>query len=125
MAVDFSTEVGKVRALIPDIEQVPNPANPAGPAEYMLSDQHLEALLAQAGGSTFRAAGLACDAIAMSEAIVSKVITTEDLATDGAKLMNAMRTKATAFYAMADRADDAEEDSFSFVPYYLSHYEVH
>lgn len=125
MPLDFTININRVRALIPDVELVKNPNRPDLPAEFMLSDEHITSLLEIGRGSVIRAAAFACDAIAMSEAIIAKVITTEDLATDGAKLMNAMRTKATAFYAMADRTDIDEEDSISFVPFYLDHYEDH
>ncbi len=118
---DFSTPIAQVRALIPDIEQIPNPNRPGSEPEYMLSDNHITALLAQSRGSVTRAAGFACDLIAMSEAIIAKVITTEDLSTDGAKLMNAMTSRSVRLFAMADRDEaDSEPDTFVIIDYVLT-----
>jgi hypothetical protein len=120
MALDYTTPVAQVRALIPDIELIPNPNRPGDAPEYMLSDEHITALLAQSRGSVIRATAWACDLLGRSEGIIAKVITTEDLSTDGAKMMNAFGAQATRLFAMADREDaDASEDSIIIVNFEL------
>lgn len=107
---DFATAVGRIRALIPDVEQVDYTGedNP----EYMFSDQHLEALYEIAPGETnariYRAASSALRALAVSEGLIQKVIRTEDLQTDGAKLASALLAAARQ---LDDRADQVDEDA--------------
>lgn len=106
---DFTSTIGRIRALIPDIEQVDYSGE--GASEYMFSDAHLTGLHAIASGSgnaqIYRAAASALRALAVSEALIQKVIRTEDLQTDGAKLASALLSGAKA---LEDRADSAEED---------------
>jgi hypothetical protein len=105
---DFSSTTGQIRALIPDIEQVDYADT--GTSEYMFSDAHLEGLYAIAQGEgtarIYRAAASALRALAVSEGLIQKVIKTEDLQTDGAKLASALMAGARA---MEDRADAVEE----------------
>ncbi len=114
---DYSTSVGKVRALIPDVEQVDWEND--GNASYMFTDNHLEGLLSLYPAienpddvdytSTVhirRAAADAVDALATSEALISKVIKTEDLQTDGAKLANALIQRAIQLRRQADKEED-------------------
>lgn len=106
---DFSTTVGRIRALIPDVEQVDY--SDEGKPEYMFSDAHLENLYAIASGSDparlYRAAASALRALAVSEGLIQKVIKTEDLQTDGAKLASALLSGAKAW---EERADTVEEE---------------
>src|SRR5690625_2724149 len=60
----------------------------------MFEDTQLEGLLELNNGRVRLAAADAVEAIAFSEALISKVITTEDLQTDGAKVATAMLAKA-------------------------------
>jgi hypothetical protein len=114
---DYSTSVGKVRALIPDVEQVDWEND--GNASFMFTDNHLEGLLSLYPAienpndvdytSTVhirRAAADAVDALATSEALISKVIKTEDLQTDGAKLANALIQRAIQLRRQADKEED-------------------
>ncbi len=39
--------------------------------------------------------------------------------------MNAMQARATRYFAMADREDATDDDSFFIVPFGLDHYEAH
>lgn len=94
-----STAVQKVRILIPDTEQVFD-------GETLFSDAELEIYL-EIGVSPLRAAGLAMIAISNSEAMISKVIRTQDLQTDGAKVAEAMRKNAETLFARADKEDEA------------------
>lgn len=134
MAVDFKTAVGKVRALIPDVEEIPNSNRPGDAPEYLFSDDHLGVFLdtvgatptdpndsltyVSTGAQNFWAAALACDAIGGSEALISKVITTEDLATDGAKLGNYWTNRAKWLRQQAAQLESDEFDGFEIVPFY-------
>lgn len=115
---DFTTDLGKVRALLPDVEQVDFSGE--GVPEYLFSDAHLNALLAAARGRgrsrIYRAAAMGLRAIAVSEGLIAKVIKTEDLQTDGAKLATALMAGAKAWEDQADKDDeDAEEWEYGFV----------
>lgn len=107
---DFSTVVGQIRALIPDVEQVDYADT--GYPEYMFSDSHLNGLHLISRGDgvarVYRAAASALRALAVSEGLIQKVIRTEDLQTDGAKLASAILAAARQ---LDDQADMAEEDS--------------
>lgn len=127
VAPDFTTARGQVRLLISDVS--------TDPAKLILSDDMVDGFLARwtvepdAGvtprGPIGRAAADALDAIATSEALVSKVIRTGDgVTTDGAKLADALRKQAATLRAQADKDDideAADEDSFfgvaEFHPY--------
>ena len=119
--IDFSTDVARVRGLIPDIEELPNSADPSGPVEFIFSDPHLQSFLDLNGGSVRLAAADACEVLGLSEALILKVITTEDLVTDGSKLMQ-------QYLARAKQLRDVEVnfgsgtgdvvDGFDVVPYY-------
>jgi hypothetical protein len=93
---DFSTPITKVRALIPDIERLDNPSDPTLPAEYLFSDQHLQTFLDLFEDNVFLAAAQALDTLASSEALISKVMQSDDLKTDGAKTAAALKAQAAA-----------------------------
>ncbi|MBB3041218.1 hypothetical protein [Nocardioides soli] len=96
---------GQVRLLLNDI--------PVGdPATAVFSDAEIDAFLALEGDSVKRAAAQAIDTNATNEALASKVLRTQDLQTDGAKLADAMRKHAAALRAQAD--DEDENDGFFF-----------
>lgn len=113
---DYTTATGRVRAMIPDVEQVDFSGE--GVPGYLFSDEHIEALLAVsrggAIGSVKRAAAKAMRAIAVSEALIQKVIRTEDLQTDGAKVAQALLTAARDLEGEADEDDEVEEDAYAF-----------
>lgn len=108
--VDFGSVIGQIRALVPDVEQVDY--SDSGISEYMFSDAHLRGLytIAMGNGSAriYRAAASALRALAVSEGLIQKVIRTEDLQTDGAKLASALLAGAKQ---LDERADAAEEDA--------------
>jgi hypothetical protein len=118
---DYNTPVGQVRALIPDTEQVESNVDRDAPAEYLFTDDHLQALIAIWNGSILRAAAAAVDALATSQAYIVSVIKTEDLQTDGSKVANALRAHAKSLRDQADRED--QEDAYEafeiidYVPY--------
>jgi hypothetical protein len=102
VAIDYTTDVGKVRLLIPDTDE----------ANLLLDDGQVTAFLALEGGSVKLAAAQALDTIASSEALVSKVITTQDLSTDGAKVAAELRARAAALRQQVD--DGTGDDSVGF-----------
>ena len=132
---NYSTAVGRVRALIPDIEQVDWESD--GNPSYMFSDSHLSGFLALYGadpgtcGATAgveltakirHAAADAVEAIAVSEALISKVVKTEDLQTDGAKTANALLGRAGLLRRQAAKEEEQEdlETAFTVVDFHPS-----
>lgn len=111
MAIIFTEAAGQVRLLISDVDE----------SNFVLSDEMVAGYLSGYGvlsnGPTtprapiLRAAADALDAIATSEALVSKVIQTVDgLQTDGAKVANSLRTRADTLRRQADAEDDRSTD---------------
>lgn len=115
MAIDVTTPVGQVRLLIADMSE--------DTARQVLSDPMIEGYLAISGvtqpyddvpsWSIRRAAASALDAIATSETLVSKVIRTQDLSTDGAKVGSELRAQAKALRDQAQADEDASYDADS------------
>ena len=106
-----------VRDCIPDIETVDWQDD--GSLSTLFTDAQIETYLAVNGGNVKRAAAQACRALAVSEALISKVIKTEDLQTDGAKVAMALRAVARDLDESADNDDDREgAEYFDIVPYY-------
>jgi len=119
----FDTALGQVRLLISDVDA----------DNLMLSDTQVGGFLRLHGGVATdtacpvwvlrRAAADALDAIATSEALVSKVMRTQaGVVTDGAKLADSLRRQAAAWRVMADDAEaDADDDGgiafLEFSPY--------
>lgn len=104
----MSTALDTVRLLIAD-------TNVASP---VLDDDTIAGFLALYGvastsqtadiWSVRRAAAEALDAIAISETLIGKVISTQDLSTDGPKVAASLRAQADRFRV---RADDEEYDA--------------
>jgi hypothetical protein len=107
---DYSTAIGQVRLLIPDTDQLSNPANPSASAEYIFNDSQIQAFLSLYGTNVKRAAAQAKLVLATSEALINKVIRTGDYATDGAKLGAELRAQAADLRTEADKDDS--EDSY-------------
>lgn len=104
---DFTSEVGQLRVLVSDTEQYPEYAVADGTSAYMFSDEQLGVYLSLFPNIFFAAA--ACiDALASNEALVSKKIRTEDLATDGAAVANSMRAHAVALRAQGQHELDKD-----------------
>jgi hypothetical protein len=107
VAIDYSTPAGQVRMLINDTTSSP-----------VFSDAEIVAFLALEGDVVKRAAALALLTIAGDEALTSKVIRTQDLNTDGAKLAAELRAQAKDLRAQADAADVASDEGyFELVPF--------
>lgn len=97
MAIDYNTPLGKVRVLIADVDE----------DNLLLSNEQITAYLSIEHGRVKRAAAQALDAIATSEVLVSKVIRTLDVQTDGAKVAAELRARATG---LRQQDDDEDED---------------
>lgn len=115
---DYATAVGQVRLLIPDTEQLENPADLEAAAQYLFSDPQIQAFLSLYSNNVKRAAAQAKLVLATSEALINKVIRTADYTTDGAKLGAELRAQAKQLQDEADKDDlvDSYDDSFIVVP---------
>lgn len=98
---DPSTSVGIVRLLISDVNSV----------SPMFSDTSITAFLGMNASNVRLAAAQALDAIATSEVLISKVIRTQDLQTDGAKVAAELRAQAKT---LRDTAADYLPDGTLF-----------
>lgn len=112
MPITFTQADGQVRLLVSDVDE----------DSLLLSDEMVAGYLARYGvapegpvtprAPINRAAADALDAIASSEALVSKVMQTVDgLQTDGAKVANSLRTRADSLRRQADREDDLNPEN--------------
>jgi hypothetical protein len=82
--LDPTTDVGRVRLLSTDMSE----------AAPLFTDAQMQAFLDMEGGSVRRAAALALETTASSEALVSKKIRTQDLQTDGPAVAAELRARA-------------------------------
>lgn len=87
------------------------------PAKVLLSDDNYDSCLLIENGSIKRAAAAGLGIIAASEVLVSKVITTQDLQTDGAKVAAELRAQAKALRDQADVDDEADGFVFGVVEF--------
>jgi uncharacterized protein YpbB len=113
---DYTTAIGQVRLLIPDVEQLGDPADPTATPAYIFNDSQIQAFVSMYNSSIKRAAAQAKLVLATSEALINKVISTYDLKTDGAKLGAELRAQAQQLRAEAieDEQEDAN-DTFTVV----------
>ena len=87
----------------------------------LLEDYQLGLLIDQ-GGSTLYGAADALDAIATSEVLLAKKITSQDLTTDGPAVAAALRQQATALRARADKAvSRVAEEAWGFTAFRPGH----
>lgn len=110
----MADDIAVVRSLIPDTDAVFGD----GENEYIFEDSDIQNFLAVAKGNALRAAAYACMAVGSSEAIILKVIRTQDLQTNGATLQDSFTNKAKVLFAQADREDaSAGSDFFQIIDY--------
>ena len=110
--LDPATPIGLVRLLIPDKD----------PSALLFTDTELAALIALEGGNARRGAAQALEVAASNEAMVSKVIRTQDLSTDGPAVAAEYRARAAILRSQAAAAEDEEEaastvGAFTIRPY--------
>lgn len=108
MAINYSTALGQVRLLTADVNE----------ADFALADDMVEGYLVRYGltpsttpvgnrAAINRAAADMLDAIATSEALIGKVISTVDgLKTDAAKLADSIRKHAAVLRKEADGSNE-------------------
>lgn len=109
--IDFSSPVGQVRVLVPDLRKLEDLRDLRNEARYLFTDEEIEALLAINGGNVKLAAADACDAIGTDKALQLLVLKTDDKQTDGAKLLSAFVGRARQLRA---QAKEDEENSLCF-----------
>lgn len=112
--IDFSSPVGQVRVLIPDLRKLEDLRDLRNEPRYLFADEEIEALLAVNGGNVKLAAADACDAIGMDKALQLLVLKTDDKQTDGAKLLSAIVGRAKQLRAQA-REDEENNLCFDVV----------
>lgn len=115
MADEITAEqIAIVRTLIPDTDAVFGP----GEDEHLFSDEDITRFITAAGGSVTRAAGFAMIAVGNSEALINKVIKTQDLMTNGAATAIAFRQAGEAMLKRADKEEQNQAlDYFEIVDY--------
>ena len=99
---DLSTNVGKIRAIIPDNNSL----------TYNFEDEELTTFYTLEGSSIKRAAALGLETIASNEAMVLKVIRLLDVSTDGAKVAEALMKRAAQLRKQADDEEVAADGAF-------------
>lgn len=104
MAYDPTTPEGLVRLLLNDV----------GPTDFVFTDQEITAFLTLEGNNVKLAAAQAIDTNADNEALASKVLRSQDLSTDGAKVADALRRRAADLRRQADEDDENGDDGFFF-----------
>lgn len=114
---DYQTPIGQVRSLIPDVELLENPADLSADPEYIFDDATLQAYLALARDNVYRAAAIAVNTLATSEALILKVLKSDDRQTDGAKLADSLGRRAQWLDVQADEEDIEVFGGFDIVPY--------
>lgn len=102
MAIDYNSDLGRVRLLIPDVDET----------ALLLTDDQIDTFLALSRGTGTplikRAAAAALETIASSEALVSKKLRDKDLQTDGPAVAKELRDRAKQLRGEAD--DDEDND---------------
>lgn len=96
---DVTTDIGKMRMLIPDRVD----------ADAVFTDEEIAAYLSMNDSNIRRAAADALETIASDEAMTLKVVSTLDLSTNGASTSDAILARAKLLRQQADDADAGEE----------------
>ena len=115
--IDYTSPVGQVRVLIPDLRKLEDLRDLRNEPRYLFTDDEILAFLAVNNGNVKRAAADACDAIGMDKALQLLVLKTDDKQTDGAKLLDAIVKRAKA---LRQQAKEDEENNLSFDVVYPS-----
>lgn len=114
----YDTVIGQIRLLIPDVEQLDDLSNSSASAEYLFNDSQIQAFATLYSNNVKRAAAQAKLVLATSETLISKVIRTDDLQTDGAKLGAELRAQAVELNKQADQDDFSDSyDAFEIIDF--------
>lgn len=116
MDVDYTTDVGRVRLLIPDTEERSDPRDLRIPPAPLFADEQIQAFLAINNGNIKRAAADALRTIATTQSLLLKVLSTDDKSTDGAKLGAELRAQSKRLMDEAD-SDDKRDLGFDIAPF--------
>lgn len=109
--IDYTSSVGQVRVLIPDLRKLEDLRDLRNEPRYLFTDDEILAFLAVNNGNVKRAAADACDAIGMDKALQLLVLKTDDKQTDGAKLLDAIVKRARM---LREQAKEDDENNLSF-----------
>ena len=101
---DDTTDRGRVRLLITDVEST----------DYCFEDSEIDAFLAMAGGSVYKASALGLMTIAINEALVQKRIKLLDITTDGPAVAKALNEKAKEYLELAKKESIASTGGFDW-----------
>ena len=105
--LDPATGIGLVRLLIPDRDL----------DNLLFTDADITALLALEDAVAKRAAAAGLESIAANEALVGKVIKSQDLSTDGARTAEALMKRAAELRRQADEDDPDTGGGFDYVEF--------
>lgn len=100
IVLDPTITLGQVRLLISDVDE----------GNLLFTDPQVTAFLTLNADNVRRAAAQALDVIAGNEALVSKKIRTQDLATDGPAVAKELRALATELRRQEDEAEGGGDD---------------
>ena len=104
---DPTTDLGRVRLLIPDTEST----------DAYFEDAEITAFLSLNDGDVRLAAAQALDTLASSNALILKVITQNGVSTNGAAVATALRAQAAELRRQAETGglgDDAEDATWDW-----------
>jgi hypothetical protein len=102
-------EILSVRDLVPDDAAVFGDAQ----NEYIFSDEQIGRIFESVGkGSILRTVGLLCISLGNSEALIEKVIKTQDLSTNGAALQESWGKRGEYYIGLADKEDTFIADAY-------------
>lgn len=112
---DITEDIGKVRVLIADTVQLDYDNNDT--LRYRVSDAQISVFLEVNANKLLAAAASALLSIAADEGLINKVIKTEDLQTDGAKLATELRLQARDLWQRQKARDEeiAYDDGQAFI----------
>jgi hypothetical protein len=119
--VNMSTPLGVVRLCIPDLTTDTGLST----GDYLFSDAAITALLGLYNQNVKRAAARAIEIIATDQALLTKVIRTDDLSVNGAVLADSLLKQAKSLREDADHddavaADDGFTTIFDAKPWYIA-----
>lgn len=121
-ALAFDDPMAYVRSLIPDMEQLSDPSDPAAAPSYLFDDATLKRFLLYArDNNPKRAAADALLALAGSELLILKEITSADFSTKGSDVAKEHRMRAEDLRADADEDQRADDNSGLLSAPYLKH----
>lgn len=109
--VEYNEPAQQVRLLIADLDEGEN---------QIFTDDQLEGFLSITSQSVKRAAADALDAIATSEALISKKLRTLDRESDGPAVADALRKHAASLRQRAKEEEDLMDDEPFFMAFDLT-----